>query len=97
MALINCPECNGKVSDMANICVHCGYPLNPDNVYGIPTFLKINDIMKILNCGKNVAYKLITSKSIPYVQIGRNYYIPRDKFIKWISDSSNRHRKYDLD
>ena len=27
MALINCPECNGKVSDTAPSCPHCGYLL----------------------------------------------------------------------
>lgn len=28
MALINCPECNGTVSDCASSCPHCGYPMN---------------------------------------------------------------------
>lgn len=27
MALIICPECNGKVSDQAETCIHCGFPL----------------------------------------------------------------------
>lgn len=27
MALINCPECNRVVSDKANSCPNCGYPL----------------------------------------------------------------------
>ena len=27
MALINCPECGKEVSDKANICIHCGFPL----------------------------------------------------------------------
>ena len=27
MALITCPECGGKVSDQAAVCIHCGYPL----------------------------------------------------------------------
>ena len=27
MALIKCPECGGKVSSKANVCIHCGYPL----------------------------------------------------------------------
>jgi hypothetical protein len=27
MALINCPECNGQVSDQAAMCPHCGYPI----------------------------------------------------------------------
>ena len=28
MALIKCPECNGQVSDKAEVCIHCGYPIN---------------------------------------------------------------------
>lgn len=27
MALIICPECSEKVSDQAETCIHCGYPL----------------------------------------------------------------------
>lgn len=27
MALIVCPECGKEVSDKANICIHCGYPI----------------------------------------------------------------------
>jgi hypothetical protein len=27
MALIQCPECSGQVSDQALACPHCGYPL----------------------------------------------------------------------
>lgn len=29
MALIKCPECGGKVSDRAENCIHCGYPIRP--------------------------------------------------------------------
>ena len=31
MALIQCPECEGKVSDKAKACIHCGYPLHDDS------------------------------------------------------------------
>lgn len=52
MALIKCPECNQDVSDKADICIHCGYPLNMDfnnkitsNYYKIQLFnLKTHDI-----------------------------------------------------
>lgn len=26
MGLVNCPDCGNKVSDMAEICIHCGRP-----------------------------------------------------------------------
>lgn len=29
MALIQCPECAGKVSDKATSCPHCGFPIQP--------------------------------------------------------------------
>ena len=34
MGLINCPECGKEVSDQAQSCPHCGYPLekNEENV-----------------------------------------------------------------
>lgn len=28
MALITCPECGGKVSDKAAVCIHCGFPMD---------------------------------------------------------------------
>lgn len=28
MALINCPECGRQISDQADHCIHCGYPLS---------------------------------------------------------------------
>lgn len=31
MALIICPECGGKISDQADKCIHCGYPLKKIN------------------------------------------------------------------
>ena len=27
MALISCPECKGRVSDLALACPHCGFPI----------------------------------------------------------------------
>ena len=30
MALIKCPECSKEVSDIADACVHCGYPLKKE-------------------------------------------------------------------
>lgn len=28
MALIKCPECGKKISDQAEACIHCGFPLS---------------------------------------------------------------------
>lgn len=29
MALITCPECSKKISDNAESCLNCGFPINP--------------------------------------------------------------------
>lgn len=34
MALIQCPECEGKVSDQAKACIHCGCPLDECSAKG---------------------------------------------------------------
>lgn len=40
MALIKCPECGKKISDMAESCPHCGYPINAvqNNAQGNTTY-----------------------------------------------------------
>lgn len=85
MSLVKCPECGKEISDKAKECIHCGYPINPEVVYDIPVFLKPSDVYKILGCGKNKGYKIISSKAFPRIQIGKRYYIPRDKFLRWMS------------
>ena len=32
MALIKCPECGKEISDEAEVCIHCGYPLKNKQV-----------------------------------------------------------------
>ena len=50
MTLVTCPECSHEVSDQANACVNCGYPLKhkqpnstvstrPECVYGLIGFI----------------------------------------------------------
>jgi hypothetical protein len=34
MALIDCPECKGRVSDLARECPHCGFPMEDSRVDG---------------------------------------------------------------
>ncbi len=48
MALIQCPECGGKLSDLAKICVHCGYPIaeiNAKKAARLKAFKTIGEIV----------------------------------------------------
>lgn len=31
MGLINCPECDARISEYASHCIHCGYNFNDEN------------------------------------------------------------------
>lgn len=58
MALIECPECGGKVSDKAPTCIHCGYPLQEQTEQQIqycPYCGKTNNIESTFcgYCGKS--------------------------------------------
>nr|DAR46075.1 MAG TPA: helix-turn-helix domain protein [Caudoviricetes sp.] len=45
------------------------------------------DIMNHLKLGRNKTYNLIKLKSFPKIKIGNTYRIPKDKYIKWVSDN----------
>ena len=36
MALIKCPECGQEASNLAPACIHCGYPLNEEQIDTAP-------------------------------------------------------------
>ncbi len=45
MALINCPECGKQISDLANVCIHCGYQLKqPPKQAPAPAAAPLSDI-----------------------------------------------------
>ncbi|RII26755.1 MAG: hypothetical protein CXR31_10130 [Geobacter sp.] len=50
MALINCPECSREISDKANACPHCGYPIAK---YAEPS---LPETVLCLECKKDVPF-----------------------------------------
>ena len=42
------------------------------------------DIQNIFKLGRDKTYQLIHSRGFPSIQIGREYYIPKNKLEKWI-------------
>jgi len=45
MALIACPECEKEVSDKAESCPHCGYPLAPSRVEKLPPLARRTKVL----------------------------------------------------
>lgn len=50
MALIKCPECGKDISNKADACIHCGYPLSIDDKFG-PEITEYHE--KCPQCGEN--------------------------------------------
>lgn len=62
MALINCPECNRVVSDKANSCPNCGYPLLSQQVALSSTVQLLDQKTTLINhileiCDQAVDYR----------------------------------------
>lgn len=56
MSLIHCPECGKEVSDKSDKCIHCGYPINNNNI------CKLNgadyDLSFLLDESYSILYKV---------------------------------------
>lgn len=96
MALINCPECNQKVSDKAESCIYCGYPVK-ENQASKDTkqnkMLKPKDIKEILGCSMSRAYEIINCSDFPKIRIGHRSYISSVAFEKWVKSYTGKEYK----
>ena len=54
------------------------------NEYGF--ILSVEDVMEILNIGKNSAYELFRSKSIKCFQLNGRWKIPKQSLIEYIEE-----------
>lgn len=50
----------------------------------LPLVLNVQDIAGVLGVSKNTVYELVHSKDFPKITIGKQYRVPREKFIAWL-------------
>lgn len=50
----------------------------------IPDVMTVADVAAALRISRNTAYELVHSKGFPKVAIGKQYRIPKDKFLNWL-------------
>lgn len=50
----------------------------------LPIILKPTDIQNHLGISKNKTYNLIQLKGFPKIQIGNQYFIPYEEYLKWL-------------
>ena len=50
--------------------------------------LSVDDVCKILNIGKNTAYKMLKNNEIPCMKMKRKYIIPKEGMKKFLESIS---------
>ena len=51
----------------------------------LPLTLRVEDLMPILDVGRNTAYELVRSGQIRSIRIGRQLRIPRDAVVEFLN------------
>ena len=80
MAIINCPECQNKVSDQASSCPHCGYPLKRNDTKALViTFVASSSASNYLSRGVPAyVQSFISTVSIPlFMPKTKHYLFPK--------------------
>ena len=55
----------------------------------LPLTLRVEDLMPILDVGRNTAYELVRSGQIRSIRIGRQLRIPRDAVLEFLNEQTN--------
>ena len=54
----------------------------------LPLTLRVEDLMPILDIGRNTAYELIRCGTIRSIRIGKQLHIPKDALVEYLSDEN---------
>ena len=54
----------------------------------LPLTLRVEDLMPILDIGRNTAYELIRCGPIRSIRIGKQLRIPKDALVEYLSDEN---------
>ena len=54
----------------------------------LPLTLRVEDLMSILDVGRNTAYELVRCGTIRSIRIGKQLRIPKDALVEYLSDEN---------
>jgi excisionase family DNA binding protein len=54
----------------------------------LPLVLTVEQVAKVMNIARGKAYELIHCQGFPAVRIGRCVRIPRDAFLRWLTEQA---------
>lgn len=57
----------------------------PTSFEGLPLTLRVEDLMPILEIGRNTAYELVRSGQIRSVRVGRQLRVPKDAVMEFLA------------
>lgn len=60
----------------------------PTSFESLPLTLRVEDLMPILNIGRNTAYELVRSGQIKSFHIGRQLRIPKESVVAFLSQAA---------
>jgi len=60
-----------------------------NSIDDLPLVLRVEDLMPILDIGRNTAYALVRSGQIRSIKVGRQIRIPRNAVIEFLSGDGN--------
>ena len=89
MALIKCPECNGKVSSFAIICPHCGFPMRKYNEIDKEDINKDYFERKVLNNGEQIDENNSNKDYFEKNDTDNDKQVDEDWIKKWKSKKTN--------
>lgn len=52
----------------------------------LPLVLSVLDVAAIMGISKNTAYELVHSQEFPKMLIGKQYRVPRERFLVWLDN-----------
>lgn len=53
----------------------------------LPIVLNVMDVAAVLQISRNTAYELLHSKDFPVVEVGKQYRVPKTRFIEWLNQA----------
>ena len=61
----------------------------------LPLSLTAPEVGEVLGISRAAAYELVRSKEFPHMRVGTRILVPKDKFIQWIEDQTERTSRED--
>lgn len=55
----------------------------------LPLVLKVEDLMPVLNIGRNTAYQLVRSGRIASIRVGNLFRIPRHALLQFLEETAS--------